>query len=423
MAAGKRPIILYIEDDAGSQSLILRILQHAGYDVRIAPNGLSGIDMARIHQPDLILMDINLPDLSGREVTTRLRALPGFRHTPIVALTALSHAGEREKAIAAGLTGYIAKPVDIDTFPAQIAEYLAGKQDQVDPEILAEARTAYSQEIVERLEAKIRQLERAYTDLKRLDRMKEAFIQLTSHELRTPLTVIYGYGRLLQESPVVARVAQEDEEFASLIDTLVEGIDRMAAVINEILLVSRIASGRVELVVNPVNIGALIEEVVADYASASAQRRQQVIVDAVDARIYADRDLLALALANLLGNAIKYTPDGGTITLRAMLHGDQALITVQDTGIGIDKADQALIFESFYTAGDTQLHASSKVAFRGGGLGLGLAICAEIVKAHDGRIWVDSPGRDEQRLPGSVFSIALPTRSKLSAPYLDAIRE
>lgn len=421
MAAGKRPTILYIEDDAGSQLLVLRTLQHAGYEVHIAPNGLSGIDMARIHQPDLILMDINLPDLSGREVTTRLRAMPGFKHTPIVALTALSHTGEREKAIAAGLTGYIAKPLDIDALPAQIAEYLAGKQDHVDPQALAEARTAYSQEVVERLESKIRQLERAYSDLKRLDRMKEAFIQLTSHELRTPLTVIYGYGRLLQESQVVARLAQEDREFAALVDTLLEGIERMAAVINEILLVSRIASGRIELVVNPVQVGSLIEKVVADYARAIEQRRQRVIVDTNQARvrIYADRDLLALALANLLSNAIKYTPDSGTITLRAMLHGDYVLITVQDTGIGIDKAEQALIFERFYTAGDTQLHASSKVAFRGGGLGLGLAICAEIVKAHDGHIWVDSPGRDEQRLPGSVFSIALPTRSKLSEPYLE----
>ncbi len=424
MAAGKRPTILYIEDDAGSQALVLRTLQHAGYEVYIAPNGLSGIDMARIHQPDLILMDINLPDLSGREVTTRLRALPGFQRTPIVALTALSQAGEREKAIAAGLTGYIPKPIDIDTLPSQIAEYLAGKQDRVDPAALAEARTAYSQEVVERLEAKIRQLERAYTDLKRLDRMKEAFIQLTAHELRTPLTVIYGYGRLLQESPLVARIAAENEEFDSLVNTLLEGIDRMAAVINEILLVSRIASGRIELIVNPVHIGSLIEQVVADYAHATAQRQQQVIVDTTRAqmRIYGDRDLLALALANLLSNAIKYTPDGGTITLRAMPHGDHILITVQDTGIGIDKAEQALIFERFYTAGDTQLHASSKVAFRGGGLGLGLAICAEIIKAHDGRIWVDSPGRDEERLPGSVFSIALPTRSKLSAPYLDEVR-
>ena len=101
-----------------------------------------------------------------------------------------------------------------------------------------------------------------------------------------------------------------------------------------------------------------------------------------------------------------------------MQNGDNLLITVQDTGIGIDKADQKLVFDTFYTAGDTQLHSTSKVAFRGGGLGLGLAICAEIIKAHEGRIWVDSPGRNESTMPGSVFSISMPVKSKLATPYL-----
>jgi signal transduction histidine kinase len=92
------------------------------------------------------------------------------------------------------------------------------------------------------------------------------------------------------------------------------------------------------------------------------------------------------------------------------------VLMFQDTGIGISKEDQARIFERFYTAGDTQLHSTSKTAFRGGGLGLGLAISKGIIEAHGGRIWVESEGRDEERLPGSTFYIDLPIQARISSP-------
>src|SRR5215470_9947281 len=126
--------ILYIEDDPGSQMLVQRTLSFAGYHVVVASRGIEGLDMAVKVQPDLILMDINLPDLSGREVTTKLRSDDRFRATPIVALTALSQAGEREKAIAAGATGYLTKPIDIDRLPSQVENYLNGAHDTADTE-------------------------------------------------------------------------------------------------------------------------------------------------------------------------------------------------------------------------------------------------------------------------------------------------
>lgn len=121
-----RITILYIEDDPGSQVLVERVLGDAGFRVVVASRGLEGLEAAAKHLPNLILMDINLPDMTGREITTRLRADERFRNVPIVALTAQSQAGEREKAIAAGLTGYLTKPIDIDAFPSQVAHYLSG---------------------------------------------------------------------------------------------------------------------------------------------------------------------------------------------------------------------------------------------------------------------------------------------------------
>ncbi len=410
--------ILYIEDDPGSQLLVQRALAFAGYRVVVASRGIEGLDVASKEMPDLILMDINLPDLSGREVTTKLRSDDRFKATPIVALTALSQAGEREKAIAAGATGYLTKPVDVDKLPEQVARYLDGARDTADAEALNLAHTAYSQEIVARLEGKIRELETSNAELRRLDKIKDDFIQLTAHELRTPLTLVYGYSRLLQDSPVVRRLREESPEISAFVYGLVEAIERMSKVVNEILTISRIATGRIELSVGPTNLGEVANEVVQEYSQPAQQRNLLISfnVNQWPSLIQGDTELIRLALSNVIGNAIKYTPDGGVINLIAKTGVTNVLLTIQDTGIGINKDEQQRIFDRFYTAGNTALHSTSKTAFRGGGLGLGLSICRGIVEAHGGRIWVESEGRDEEHLPGSTFYIDLPLQARTVTP-------
>ena len=410
--------ILYIEDDPGSQTLVQRTLSHAGYRVVVASRGIEGLDIAARVLPDLILMDINLPDLSGREVTTRLRGDERFRNVPIVALTAQSQAGEREKAIAAGLTGYLNKPVDVDRLAEQIAAYLAGSRETLSGEALTAAQAAYNQEVVSRLEAKIRELERNYAELQRLDKIKEDFIQMTAHELRTPMTTIYGYGRLLQESAIIRQLKDENAEVQVFLDGLLDSIERMTGVINEILTISRIATGRVELAVGPLNFAHMMEKLIKHFAPVIERRKLVVHFDVAQwpTLVHADADLITLAISNLIGNAIKYTPDGGTITLTAREVSGTVQIAIKDTGIGIDRQDQTRIFDQFFTADNTQRHSTSKTAFRGGGLGLGLAICRGIIEAHGGRIWVESEGRDEKRLPGSTFHVNLPLQARATSP-------
>ncbi|MCS6871463.1 MAG: hybrid sensor histidine kinase/response regulator [Anaerolineae bacterium] len=408
-----RITILYIEDDPGSQVLVERVLSDAGFRVVTASRGLEGLEAADKYMPNLILMDINLPDMTGREITTRLRADERFRSVPIVALTAQSQAGEREKALAAGLTGYLTKPIDIDTFPSQVAHYLSGAKDTVSLDALAQAQFEYNSELVLRLEQKVRELEQSNAELRRLDKVKEDFIQLTAHELRTPMTLIYGYSRLIQESPVVKRLKGESPEVKAFIDGLVESIERMSGVINEILTISRIATGRIELAIGPVNLMRMMERIVQEMGQVARQRNQTFTCEVrqFPTMIQADADLLALALSNVIGNAIKYTPDGGVISITARTSPSSVLIAVKDTGIGINKEDLQRIFDRFYTANNTQLHSTSKTAFRGGGLGLGLAICKGIIEAHGGKIWAESEGRDEVKLLGSTFYIDLPLQA------------
>jgi len=410
--------ILYIEDDPGSQILVQRTLTHAGYKVVLASRGIEGLDLASREMPDLILMDINLPDLSGREVTTRLRADERFRSVPIVALSAQSQAGEREKGYVAGVTGYLTKPIDVDTLPKLLENYLAGAKDLVTADALNVAQQAYNQEIVSRLEQKLREMEANNAELRRLDKMKEDFIQLTAHELRTPMTLIYGYSRLMQDSTTVRKLKEENAEFKGSMDGLLDAIERMSTVINEIVTISRIATGRIELSVGPVHPVKIAQDVVHNYTQAVRNRNQTISLDTRGwpNLIQADHELITLALSNLIGNAIKYTPDGGTISIGARSAVNTLTISVQDTGIGINREDRDRIFDRFYTASNTQLHSTSKTAFRGGGLGLGLAICRGIIEAHGGRIWVESEGRDEERMPGSTFFLEIPFQARTTSP-------
>ncbi len=296
--------------------------------------------------------------------------------------------------------------------------YLAGAYDTADTEALITAQKAYNQEIVSRLESKIRELESSNAELRRLDKIKEDFIQLTAHELRTPLTLVYGYSRLLQDSPIVRQLRESSPEIQAFVQGLVEAIERMSNVINEILTVSRIATGRIELAIGPTDLSILAQEIVQGFAEVSQQRNLLISFNASQwpSHIQGDSDLVRLALYNVIGNAIKYTPDGGVINLICKIGVTNVLITVQDTGIGINKDDQSRIFDRFYTASDTALHSTSKTAFRGGGLGLGLAICRGIIEAHGGRIWVESDGRDEEHLPGSTFYIDLPIQARITSP-------
>jgi signal transduction histidine kinase len=402
--------ILYIEDDPASRSLVERTLRYGGYRVLLEERALDGIDTARRELPDLILTDINLPDMSGREVTTVLRSEPRFQRTPIVALTAQTLNEHRELGVAAGLTGYMTKPVDVERLLERVAHYLEGAQEVLEPQALAGAQTRYSQELVTRLEERIRELEAVNLQLKNLDNMKDTFIQLTAHELRTPLTLIYGYSRLLEDHGELQALIGSDTSLAMLMEGLGGSIERMQAIVNEILLVSRIMTNRIDLSIGTTDLGDLARKVINGYAQALQERSLTVIFDRSEFpnRMRADWELLELALRNLLSNAIKFTPDGGQITLRAAVAGENVHLSIKDTGIGISPEMQKTLFERFHTTNNIQLHSTSKTAFRGGGIGLGLAVCKGIIEAHGGVIVCSSPGYDPNRLPGCEFTVTLP---------------
>jgi signal transduction histidine kinase len=156
----------------------------------------------------------------------------------------------------------------------------------------------------------------------------------------------------------------------------------------------------------------VILQVVDSLKEAAQERELTIETDGLDElpTIMADSTRLYQALRNIAINAVKYTPDGGRIDIKARrIQGGQTVeITIEDTGIGINAEHQNLIFDKFYRVGELNLHSTGQTKFKGAGPGLGLPIAKGIVEAHGGRMWVESEGQDEKRLPGSVFHIILP---------------
>jgi len=416
LSQGKQPQVLYVEDDPASRALVQRILQADGYRVEAVGDGVTALEVAQRVQPDIILMDINIGGLDGYEVTTRLRSLEDMGEVPIVAVTAASLHGDRERALIAGCDGYIAKPIDVDCFPDQVRSYMDGLKEQIEsPEEEAAHLKAYSQRLVKRLEEKVHQLQEAHAQLQRVDKMKTDFILLASHELRTPLTSIYGYVQILLQQSEIPGDPEEQGSPKQMLHAIADASERLHRVFDEIRNVSLIDADRLDLAQELVKLEPLLRAVVDDLQSFGRTRDIEIEFEGLSDLpiIRGDTQRLHEAFWNVISNAMKYTPDGGRIQIEGRRIEETVHIIIEDEGVGIPPEEQERIFDRFYVLEDTSLHRSSKTDFKGGGLGLGLPVTKGIIEAHGGKVWVESEGYDEEKLPGSTFHILFPLTDAL----------
>jgi signal transduction histidine kinase len=193
-----------------------------------------------------------------------------------------------------------------------------------------------------------------------------------------------------------------------------KGVSRLKEIVNDMLDLSSIHNDRLELNYQPVQLTQLMELAERKFRETAQQRRLSLTIEKPEGLLeitYADPERVFQALKNILQNAIKFTPDGGAITVRSRPLSGFIEIIVADTGIGIASEDQERIFEPFNSLGDAALHSSGKTKFKGGGVGLGLPIARGLIEAHGGTLWAESPGYDEKACPGSIFHIMLPIRN------------
>ena len=274
------------------------------------------------------------------------------------------------------------------------------------------------EETVQELRARTDDLRIAYHQLERLDRTKADFISVASHELRTPLTVLSGYSQILMDDPLI----KESEYHHQLVVGMDSGTARLHSIVDSMLDMAKIDSRVLQLNPERVALPMLLQSIHLSLEHIYRQRNVALTIEDMEdlPMIEVDTEAIRKVFYHLMVNAVKYTPDGGAVTLsgRALPHGYPEFpnggveVVVSDTGIGVDPSVKELIFAKFYQTGEVSLHSTGVTKFRGGGPGLGLAIARGIIEAHGGKIWVESPGYDEETCPGSDFHVILPLTAR-----------
>jgi signal transduction histidine kinase/CHASE3 domain sensor protein len=229
-----------------------------------------------------------------------------------------------------------------------------------------------------------------------IDEVKSALISTVSHELRTPLTLIHGFAELL----VLRDMSVERQRTAA--EEILEASRRLARLIDDLLSVSRMESGRLVLDPRPLDLAAVVERILSPFRAMADRHTLRAKLPGALPVLWGDPDKVEQILTNLVGNAIKYSPEGGEVLVTVEHGEDSVQVSVRDQGIGMSPRDMGQLFEKFYRVDRDEVR-------RAGGTGLGLYITKRLVEMHGGRIWAESrPG------VGSVFTFTLPTSGELA---------
>ncbi len=433
--------VLYIDDETGNRLLVGKILEKAGFEFHQASSALEGLEKARTLKPDLILMDMNLPDMDGYAATTRIKSMPELEQTVVVALTGHSMEGDRERTLAAGCDGYIAKPIQIRELPHQLQAYLKGRKEQLDDAHREHLLRDYSARLVKDLEEKVRELsainetleQRVEEKVRELDEARQKLLQSdkmasigqlaagVAHEINNPvgfvsanleqlardshslLKLVRLYERLEKHVPeddplleqvralkeeVDLRYIQED--LPELLQETRDGLERVRRIVQDLKDFSHAGGQKCE----PVDVHKLLDStlniVYNELKYKAAIRREYAQLP----KIQGMPGKLNQVFMNLLVNAGHAIEDKGTITLRTGTSddGQQVWIEIIDDGKGMSPEVQKRVFEPFFTTKDI-----------GTGTGLGLSLSYGIIRDHHGQIELESePGK------GTTFRIWLP---------------
>jgi two-component system, sensor histidine kinase and response regulator len=357
--------ILVVDDNENNRVLLQEILEQRGYQVEVSCDGLDALRAIAHTQPDLVLLDVNMPGMDGFEVCRRLRAAGESAALPIILVTALSDREQRLEGIAAGANDYLTKPIDR-------------------ADLLLRVRNAL------RMRTLHREVESQYQRLQRLEQLRDSLVHMLVHDLRTPLTGIRGFLELARMR--VAELSAPD--VLQDLDEVERGVVQLTDMVSDVLDVSRFEAGAMPLSPTPTDLRCLAQE-----AAGAVGRPTQVTLELAGppdpVAVVADASVIRRVITNLIGNAVKFSPSDGVVRVETGLGEEGAYLRVIDTGQGIPAEYHERIFDKF-----------GQVNGNGGRLrssGLGLAYCKLAIQAHSGRIGVQSGAGT-----GSTFWFILP---------------
>ncbi len=358
-----------IVDDQDTNRLLLRdMLEAQGHEVIEAVEGSEALQRVTETAPDVVLLDIGLPGMDGFEVCRRLKAEPATASIPVLLVTAFSHRDHRLLGIGAGANDYITKPIDKSDLSLRVRNAIRMRQLYLE-------------------------VEEQYRRLEKLELLRDSLVHMIVHDLRSPLAGIRAYLDLLK----LDGAGKLDSELTESIDAARKVAVEMTDMVSDLLDVSRMEVGKMPLELAPADVGALAVDAVAA-AGAAPRVRIRVETTADTLRVVCDAGIVRRVIANLVGNAVKFTPVSGQITVIVRGDGAEVKVSVVDTGPGIPPEYHQKVFDKF-----GQVEAARHGAKHSSGLGL--TFCKFAVEAHGGRIGLESAAGK-----GSTFWLVLPAR-------------
>ena len=371
-----KSLILNVDDNAANRYVKSRVLRAAGFEVVEAGTGGDGLRLVEEHDPDLVLLDVRLPDISGIEVCRRLRGERRTQRIPVIQISA-THLTAQDEALSlsAGADIYLFEPVGPQELASAVRTLLKLHAAEREREGLVE-KALEGQRLAERAV-----------------RMQDEFLAMLSHELRTPMSAMLGWLHLMKTGKLSA------EQEATAIDTIERNARVQTQLVNDLLDVSRIVTGKMELETEVMQLGRALENAISTARLAAASRDLELAPRLArdPCNILGNPERVQQIFGNLLSNAIKFSRKGGRIEVRLQREGDWARVSITDQGEGIGADVLPHIFDRFR-------QADSSTRRRHGGLGLGLAIVRSLVELHKGAVNASSAGQGQ----GSTFTVMLP---------------
>ncbi len=367
MRAKNEPRILVVDDDPGSRKLLEGYLLAEGYRVRCAPDGPTALSMAKGEVPDVVLLDVMMPAMTGHEVCRELKSDPATRLSQVMLVTALDSTPDRVEGLDTGADDYISKPVRRDEFLAKVRALLRARN------LLVELDQAQAE-----LRSKIEELH-----------LKKTLAQSLVHDLKSPLSAILGNLDLLE--------MRSEERLRYLVQRSRQGASRMLKMILNLMDVEGLEEGRLVPNIEPVDASELVRSTLIESEISARQKNVTLELESHEpVWVDADAVLLRRVVDNLLSNAISKSPAGGRISVVVIMREEGGEISVSDEGPGIPQEHREAIFEKYAQLGMRKSNSSVN-------RGLGLTFCRLAVEAHGGTIWVDSAAGG-----GARFRLLLP---------------